>query len=52
MADKELIYCVKCKNKTESVGLENITLKNGRDATSGRCSACGTKKVRIGAHLA
>ena len=52
MPEQELIYCVKCKSKTESAGLQNVTTKNGRPATSGNCVACGTKKFRIGAHLA
>ncbi len=52
MVTMEAIYCVKCKSKTGSVELENITMKNGKPATACKCSACGTKKFRIGAHLA
>ena len=52
MADQVQIYCVKCKSKTASVNLENVTLKNGRNATRGMCLACGTKTFQIGAHLA
>ena len=49
---QELVYCVKCKAKTESVGMVNITMKNGRDATQCRCAVCDTTKYRIGKHMA
>ena len=52
MATMEPIYCVKCKSKTESDQAENITMKNGKPATACKCTTCGTKKFRIGAHLA
>ena len=47
-----LVYCFKCKNKTDSKDMENITMKNGRPATTAKCVVCDTKKFRIGAHLA
>ena len=52
MPDTEvLVYCVKCREKTGSSGLQAITMKNGRPATTGRCTVCGARKVRIGAPL-
>ena len=41
-------YCVKCKKKVEVKNPKQITMKNGRPATSGVCSVCGTKVFRIG----
>lgn len=41
-------YCVKCKAKREMTGEKQITMKNGRPATSGTCSVCGTKMFKIG----
>ncbi|HUG96468.1 MAG TPA: DUF5679 domain-containing protein [Nitrososphaera sp.] len=41
-------YCVKCKEKREMKGEKQITMKNGRPATTGTCTVCGTKMFRIG----
>ena len=41
-------YCVKCKSKREIRDPAQVTLKNGKPATSGTCSVCGTKVFRIG----
>lgn len=41
-------YCVKCKAKREMKGEKQITMKNGRSATTGSCSVCGTKMFKIG----
>ncbi|HKZ61597.1 MAG TPA: DUF5679 domain-containing protein [Nitrososphaera sp.] len=41
-------YCVKCKAKREMKGEKQITMKNGRPATTGTCTVCGTKMFRIG----
>ncbi len=43
-----LAYCVKCKTKREMKNTTKVTLKNGRKATKGVCSVCGTKMFRIG----
>lgn len=43
------IYCVKCKAKTETHDLAQVTMKNGKPAATGMCTDCGTKKFRIGA---
>ena len=46
----DLIYCVKCKVKTDNVDAERVTMmKNGRGATRAMCAVYGTKKFRIGA---
>ena len=42
------IYCFKCREKTGSDRVEQVVMKNGRDAVVSVCAACGTKKFRIG----
>jgi hypothetical protein len=42
-------YCVKCKSKREMKDATQITMKNGRPATEGKCPECGTKMFKIGA---
>ena len=41
-------YCVKCKAKREMKDATQTTLKNGKPATKGTCSTCGTNLFRIG----
>ena len=41
-------YCMKCKAKREMQAAEQITMKNGRPATQGKCPVCGTKMFKIG----
>ena len=41
-------YCFKCRTKREIRNAQPVTLKNGRPATQGVCSNCGTKIFRIG----
>lgn len=41
-------YCMKCRAKKEMSNTQQITMKNGRPATQGVCSSCGTKMFRIG----
>ncbi len=41
-------YCVKCRAKREMKDAEEVTMKNGKPATRGICSACGTKMYKIG----
>jgi len=41
-------YCVKCKAKREVKDPKAVTMKNGKPATSGTCSVCGTKVFKIG----
>ena len=41
-------YCFKCRAKREIKNPKTVTLKNGKPATGGVCSVCGTKVFRIG----
>ncbi len=41
-------YCFKCRAKREIKDAKATTMKNGRPATQGTCSVCGTKMFRIG----
>lgn len=41
-------YCVKCRKKQEMQNPQQITMKNGKPATTGTCPACGTKMFKIG----
>ena len=41
-------YCVKCKAKRKMDDEEQMIMKNGRPATKGTCSVCGTKMFKIG----
>ena len=41
-------YCVKCKAKREIKNAQATTMKNGKPATTGECSTCGTKVFKIG----
>ena len=41
-------YCLKCREKREMQDAQPITMKNGKPATTGTCSVCGTKMYRIG----
>ena len=41
------IYCVKCKDKTDTVGEKKVQLPNGRNAIKGKCKVCGTNKTQF-----
>ena len=41
-------YCVKCKAKREMKDATETTMKNGKPATTGICTTCGTKMFKIG----
>ena len=41
-------YCVKCKAKREMKSPEQVTMKNGKPATTGTCPVCSTKMFKIG----
>ena len=41
------IYCLKCKTKTQSNGVREEAMKNGRPAYRGTCSVCGAKTNKI-----
>lgn len=38
------MYCVKCKQKTETVNIIHVVTKNNRRLLKGTCTACGNKK--------
>jgi hypothetical protein len=40
--------CMKCKEQREMQDPKQITMKNGRPATEGKCPVCGTRMFRIG----
>ena len=39
-----IIYCLKCKQKTETLASVEMKSINGRNMIKGTCSVCGTKK--------
>ena len=39
-----IIYCLKCKQKTETIDYLEMKSSNGRNMIKGVCSICGTKK--------
>jgi hypothetical protein len=41
-------YCLKCRKKVQIQNATEVTLKNGRPATTGTCPVSGTKLFRIG----
>lgn len=41
-------YCLKCRDHREVADPEQVTLKNGRPATRGKCSECSANVYRIG----
>ncbi len=41
-------YCVKCKSKQQMKNPTAVVMKNGKPATTGTCSVCGTKMYKIG----
>src|SRR5258708_29806329 len=43
----ETIYCLKCKIKTVTTGIERVVTKNHRNAIRGFCATCGTKKYKF-----
>ena len=47
-AASDLIYCFKCRSKTDTIEAHEVVLKNGRPAVTGQCAVCGTKKFRMG----
>ncbi len=41
-------YCMKCRESREIQDAEQVTMKNGRPATRGKCGLCGTTMFKIG----
>ena len=42
-------YCMKCRESRDIQDAQQVTMKNGRPATRGKCGDCGTTIFRIGA---
>jgi len=40
-------YCVKCRERVDMTGEEQVEMKNGKKAIRGSCSRCGTPIYRI-----
>lgn len=43
---------MKCKTQREMKDTKQVTMKNGRPATEGKCPVCGTKMFKIGSGAA
>lgn len=41
-------YCLRCRDHRDVVDAEQVTLKNGRPATKGKCAICSVSVFRIG----
>ena len=41
------LYCVKCRARTGTDAETTVTTKNNRQAISGKCKICNTKKFRF-----
>jgi hypothetical protein len=41
-------YCMKCKEMREIQDPKEVTTKNGRAMTKGKCPECGTTICKIG----
>ena len=41
-------YYLKCREGREIQNAQQVTMKNGREATRGTCGVCGTTMFRIG----
>lgn len=40
-------HCMKCKTKTEMKDVQEVTMKNKRQALKGICSVCNTRMFKI-----
>ena len=41
------LYCVKCRARTGTINETTTVTKNNRNAITGNCVTCGTKKFRF-----
>ena len=41
-------YCLKCRESREMQEAEQVTMKNGRPATRGKCGECEAGMYKIG----
>ncbi|HEX2618860.1 MAG TPA: toprim domain-containing protein, partial [Phototrophicaceae bacterium] len=48
MVDTTQTYCMKCRTSRDMVNPTPVYMSNGRPATSGTCSVCGTRLFRVG----
>lgn len=42
-----MIYCVKCRTKTQDENVQQTVAKNGRHMMKAKCGKCGTTKCQI-----
>jgi Domain of unknown function (DUF5679) len=42
-----IIFCVKCKTSTNTIGVQDVTSKNGKCMLRGKCAVCGRIKTRF-----
>lgn len=42
------MYCVKCRTKRDAENVQQVTMKNGKQASKGTCPVCGTSMFKIG----
>lgn len=42
-----MMYCLTCKNETETNDITHVTSKNNRNMIKGKCSICGRTKCRF-----
>jgi len=43
----EVIYCVKCKKRTNTNNITSVITKNNRTALTGQCEICGKTKYKF-----
>lgn len=41
-------YCMRCRESKDIQEAQQVTMKNGRPATRGKCGECGATMFRIG----
>ena len=42
-----MIYCMKCRKPTDTLGAREVTTSNGRRRKVGTCAVCGSKKSQF-----
>lgn len=45
--EEQLMYCVKCKNPTDTDDIQYVETKNGRNMKRGKCIDCGIIKTQF-----
>ena len=41
-------YCLRCRESRKIQSAQEVTMKNGRPATRGKCGECGATMFRMG----